>query len=357
MQKDCSGIGWVGREIAECPATSAPQPGIGPRGAGPRDTPGMELPEWLDQVVGNPRPRSSDHDTDRHGRDRVAESGRRELGEVVVRLREVGVRIVGHPELAGRLAAAGSRLPLALGNATVQNLNACEGLAMAAPDGRGVVTWEMFRGRALDSFVAHALHTGALAHPVEDLGSMWSAEERSEDLELLERFMADPLHESDLVDLASSAMSFGRCARWAPRAEVRIASVIEGALSLRGRVDVLFGGPGTDMPAAVVEVKSAGLHDSHFAQLRHYVMLAALRHGEMPAGAALWSPGTGLVPVPVTGSARSAAERVAVAADRLSELWLGGDAALTPGVHCRFCAIESTCPRAHDFEAPWDEDL
>lgn len=208
----------------------------------------------------------------------------------------------------------------------------------------------------MDSYVAHGLLAGPVGDAVGDLHSMWSAQERLEDIVLLERFAVDPSHAADLTDLAASAAFFTNCGPWVPRAEVSMGCTFGQVLSLRGRVDVVFGGPGTGHPAVLVEVKSGRLRDSHFAQLRHYVMLAALRHLEMPAAAALWSPGTGLVPVHVSGSAHSATERVVVAAGRLVELWLGREKDLTPGVHCRFCAAEASCPRAHDFESPWEED-
>lgn len=303
------------------------------------------LRDWLEATIGEPCVAGSPAEV-------VLDD---EADAVSVRLRELDAELAGLGGLRSRVVEAGMDLPLSLGNTAMQNLNDCEGLAVARAGEEQVTTWEMFRGRALDSYVAHAVSCGPVGDPVDDLRSMWSATERFDDLALLERFGADPSNVADLGGLAASVATFTNCTRWIPRSEVIMSCPFGAAFSLRGRVDVVFGGPGTGLPAVLVEVKSARLRDSHFAQLRHYVMLAALRHREMPAGAALWSPEAGLVPLHVSGSALSAAERMAVAAGRLVELWLGRDRVLTPGLHCRFCAAEQSCPKAHDYDDPWDE--
>lgn len=219
----------------------------------------------------------------------------------------------------------------------------------------------MFRGRALDAFVQHVLFAGPVADAVPDLRSMWVASESTEDLEMLERFTSGEagsggtgsggtaLNESaveDLVDLAAHAMVFSGSQPYAPRTEVRMGATFAGVLELRGRVDVLLGGPGTDLPAVLVEVKSGRIRDEHRAQLRHYVLLAALRHGEAPAGATLWSPESGLEPLHVHGVLASSAERVAAAVVSFAEISAGREPTLTPGAHCRFCPVNADCPVA-----------
>lgn len=263
--------------------------------------------------------------------------------------------------------AANADAELVLTDTTVRQLVACEGLTVAAASaGPTEVTWPMFRGRALDAFVEHVLFAGPVADAVTDLRSMWTASESSEDLVLLERFtsgepgsgdagsgdagtsgtVTDGSAVAELGDLAAHAMAFSGTGRWVPRTEVRMGARFDGWLELRGRVDVLFGGPGTGLPAVLVEVKSGRIRDEHRAQLRHYVLLAALRHGEVPAGAALWSPGTGLEPLHVHSVVASSAERVAAAVASIVGLGAGREPTLTPGMHCRFCPAAAECPVA-----------
>jgi hypothetical protein len=247
--------------------------------------------------------------------------------------------------------------PIVLTDSVVRRVVACEGLAVAAASTEPVeVTWPMFRGRALDAFVQHVLFAGPVADAVTDITSMWVASESIEDLELLERFTSGgtasgevAFNESaveDLASLATHAMAFSGTRPYAPRTEVRMAAAFAGVLELRGRADVLFGGPGTELPAVLVEVKSGRIRDEHRAQLRHYVLLAALRHGEAPAGATLWSPDAGLEPLHVPGVVASSAERVAAAVVSIAEISAGREPTLTPGVHCRFCPASVECPQA-----------
>lgn len=267
----------------------------------------------------------------------------------------------------GRSGGAGPDAPLVLTDTTVRHLVACEGLAFSAASvGPVDVTWPMFRGRALGAFVEHVLFAGPVADAVTDLRSMWAASESTEDLDDLERFApgrrgpggtgsggtdsaesdsAETVAE-DLAELAAHAMDFSGTRRWAPRTEVPMGAGFADVLELRGRVDVLFGGPGTDLPAVLIEVKSGRIRDEHRAQLRHYILLAAVRHGEPPTGAALWSPESGLEPLHVQGVVAGSAERVAVALAALTEMVAGGDPTLTPGAHCRFCPASVDCPVA-----------
>jgi hypothetical protein len=274
----------------------------------------------------------------------------------------------------GAPGVAATGPPVVLTDSVVRRLVACEGLAVAAASAAPVeVTWPMFRGRALDAFVQHVLFAGPVADAVPDLRSMWVASESTEDLEMLERFTSGKagsgeagsggtaLNESaveDLAGLAAHAMVFSGSQPYAPRTEVRMGVTFAGLLELRGRVDVLFGGPGTDLPAVLVEVKSGRIRDEHRAQLRHYILLAALRHGEAPAGAMLWSPESGLEPLHVPGVLASSAERVAAAVVSLAEISVGREPTLTPGVHCRFCPVTLECPLAwggsgDDEDATW----
>ncbi len=203
--------------------------------------------------------------------------------------------------------------PVSMTNATVGDLHRCEGLAVArAPrsrlaDGEAGSTWAALAGAALDAYVAHVVHEGPVADPVADLISMWCAQRRGSDVEDLLGMLedADPdvvsQRRERLSELSRAAAPFAVLAGWAPRVEVPVGCTIGGALALRGRVDVMLGGPGTGRPAVLIEVKSRDVRPDDHAQLRHYVMLSALRDGQMPAAAGVWSPGDTVADVLVSG--------------------------------------------------------
>lgn len=263
-----------------------------------------------------------------------------------------------------RLTEAAGQLddPVLLSDRAIGLLLACEGAAVAAatapPTG---TTWEMFRGRALDAFVEHVLFAGPVGDPAGDLEAMYLATESTEDLALLESHLGTPGAVADLAELAAGALAFSELRRWDARVQVTMAVELRAAGStaavLRGRPDVVLGGPGTPHPAVLIEVKSGLLREAHRAQLRHYVMLAALRNGAVPAAAALWSPVAGLEPMHVPGVVASAAERCAAALQKLAPLLTGTAPVLSPGLHCRFCVVADRCPAAHSFdpEARWSD--
>lgn len=249
-------------------------------------------------------------------------------------------------------AGGGCDPPVVLTDAIVQRLVTCEGSAVATASAEpSEVTWPMFRGRALDAFVEHVLFAGPVADATDALRSIWTARGSNGELASLDRFGASEEAASDLTELAAQAMAFSGTQRCLPRTEVRLGVTIEHVCELRGRADVLFGGPGTGLPAVLVEVKSGPLRDQHRAQLRHYVLLAALRHGEIPAGAALWSPVSGLEPLHLGGVLHSSAERVASAMDALGRLRAGEDPSLRPGTHCALCPARSGCRAASEHSA------
>ncbi|MGI9578893.1 MAG: CRISPR-associated protein Cas4 [Microthrixaceae bacterium] len=275
--------------------------------------------------------------------------------------------------LAG--AETGPALPLTISQQFVSSIHRCEQLAVQeAAGGHAGTGWKLFRGRALDAYVCHVIHAGPVADPVEDLRSHWAATDSPGDIEALDAHLstldrvadvdplavadavavADPLavdeRVADLALLASSAGAFGQLRAQSPRVEVTLAVEIEDSVRLPGRVDVLLGGPGTGAPAVLLEVKSGSHRSDHSAQLRHYVMLAALVHGHVPAAAALWYPSGQeaqspemCVEVPVGGAVTSSAMRVVAAMERLGELWDGRVPQRTAGPHCNWCSLADVC--------------
>jgi hypothetical protein len=264
-----------------------------------------------------------------------------------------------------RLDALGVRpWPINVTQRLVTSIHRCEQLAVEeSADSRETDSWEAFRGRALDAYVCHAIHAGAVADPVEDLRSHWIATDRPGDIEALDGHMAcadASAKSADLEALAARALEFSHLGDRVARVEVTLAATVDDSIRLPGRIDVLLDGPGTPRPAVLVEVKSTRPRADHAAQLRHYVMLAALVHGSMPAAAALWYPGDpasrspqSCVEVPVAGTVASSAKRVAGALSRLGELWQGRVPERSGGSHCTWCPLAAECPQARRGET-WE---
>lgn len=236
----------------------------------------------------------------------------------------------------------------------VATVHRCEELAVQEAGTVGSTdSWALLRGRALDAYVCHVIHSGAVADPVEDLRSHWSATNRPADIEALEAQLGDgdtAKMVEDLSLLAARAGAFGDVGEHAPRVEVSFAYTAGETIRLPGRIDVLLGGPGTEGPAALVEVKSGTPRSDHAAQLRHYVMLAALVHGRMPAAAAIWYPAgeaaespEQCLEVPVAGTVTSSAMRVVAALERVAELWEGRVPNRSGGPHCNWCPLSGDC--------------
>ena len=221
--------------------------------------------------------------------------------------------------------------------------------------------WDMFRGAALDAYVCHVIHSGPVADPVEDLRSFWIAADRPSELEDLDSLVADSrtagvdrdARLADLADLSARAGVFSHVRSRFPRVEVSIAPTLAATIRLPGRVDVMLGGPGTPAASVLIEVKSGRPHAEHTAQLRHYLLLAALVHGELPTAAAVWYPGGGeagaesvTLEVPVPGAVSSSARRVAGVVGLLAELWEGRVPGRRGGPHCNWCPLSGECAEA-----------
>jgi len=307
------------------------------RWAGPPvcDARGMRLREWLEEVEGRA---TLDPHEPAAARDRLEAAA----ADLAGSLQEIG----------------GVPWPLSVTNSVVADLHRCEGLAVARagadePKRHDGPDWRRLAGEALGAYVAHVLVEGPVAEAADDLASMWRAAGEWDRVDRLEAYLsaADPAaapRRAELDTLARAALAFDVDRGWVPRVELPIGTTVGGALALRGRVDVVLGGPGTGRPAVLVEVKSGGPHPEHHAQLRHYVLLAALRHGEMPAAAGVWYPDDSLVDVHVPGAAESSAERVAAMARRLAAFWEGAPPTLRAGAHCRWCPVADTCAAAAD---------
>jgi hypothetical protein len=141
---------------------------------------------------------------------------------------------------------------------------------------------------------------------------------------------------------------------WWPRVEeparVRLA---DGAVTFGGRLDVLLGGPPTDRPGLVVEVKSGRWHDAVRGDAHLYGLLVGLRDGVAPAAVLSVAAGDGATQLePLRAEVlRHAAERVAEALATAGRLAAGEAPEARPGSYCVHCPVRSSCPAAPEAAA------
>ncbi|HZM41354.1 MAG TPA: PD-(D/E)XK nuclease family protein [Acidimicrobiales bacterium] len=133
---------------------------------------------------------------------------------------------------------------------------------------------------------------------------------------------------------------------WWPRVEeparVRLA---EGAVTVSGRVDLIFGGPPTPRTTIVVEVKAGRWYDGMRADAHLYALLVALRDRRPPAAVVtVVADGTTQVEPVRPAVLDHAAERVEEALMVAAALAAGEVPAVHPGPHCPHCPARPGCP-------------
>jgi hypothetical protein len=148
------------------------------------------------------------------------------------------------------------------------------------------------------------------------------------------------------VDSLAAAWPRGIDAGWWPRVEeplrVRLAG---GAVALGGRLDLLLGGPPTDLPAVVVEVKGGTWYDGMRADGHLYALLVALRDGVPPAAVVtVVADGTTHVEPVRPAVLTTAADRIGEALRVAGSLAAGEPPATRPGGHCGHCPVRPDCP-------------
>jgi hypothetical protein len=132
---------------------------------------------------------------------------------------------------------------------------------------------------------------------------------------------------------------------WWPRVEeparVRLA---DGAVTVGGRVDLIFGGPPTPRPAVVVEVKAGRWYDGMRADAHLYALLVALRDRRPPAAVVtVVADGTTQVEPIRPAVLAHAAERVEEAMTVAAALAAGEAPAVHPGPYCPHCPARPGC--------------
>jgi hypothetical protein len=138
---------------------------------------------------------------------------------------------------------------------------------------------------------------------------------------------------------------------WWPRVEepvrVRLAG---GAVMVSGRLDLLLGGPPTDRPGVVVEVKGGRWYDGMRADGHLYALLVGLRDGVAPGAAVtVVSDGTTQVEPIRPAVLVTAADRVEQAIEVAVTLAAGEPPAAHPGTHCPHCPVRPDCPAGRDW--------
>jgi hypothetical protein len=138
---------------------------------------------------------------------------------------------------------------------------------------------------------------------------------------------------------------------WWPRVEepvrVRLAG---GAVVVSGRLDLLLGGPPTDRPAVVVEVKAGRWHDGMRADGHLYALLVSLRDGRPPAAiVTVVADGTTQVEPVRPAVLETAADRVEQALAVAAPIAAGEPPAARPGPHCTHCPVRQGCDVGRDW--------
>jgi hypothetical protein len=141
---------------------------------------------------------------------------------------------------------------------------------------------------------------------------------------------------------------------WWPRVEEPVrARLAGGAVTVSGRLDLVFGGPPTPRPAVVVEVKAGRWYDGMRADAHLYALLVALRDRRAPvAVVTVVADGTTQVEPIRPAVLVHAAERVEEALGVAAALASGEAPAVHPGPHCAHCPARPECPAGSAWRPP-----
>jgi hypothetical protein len=247
--------------------------------------------------------------------------------------------------------------PLRLAKGPVTWLLRCPRRALAAPDGTSANLRELAIGNIVDAgaklatlsrqpvtvdralaYLTAAGDTSVEQH-LDDLGPDAAAE-----------LLADAAARIEVLVATWPAID----GAWWPRVEeparVRLA---DGAVTFGGKLDVLLGGPPTELPGLVIEVKSGRWHDAVRGDAHLYGLLVGLRDGIAPAAVLSVAAGDGATQLePLRAEVlRHAAERVAEALATAGRLAAGEVPDARPGTYCSHCPLRATCAAARQVAA------
>ncbi len=147
---------------------------------------------------------------------------------------------------------------------------------------------------------------------------------------------------------------------WVARTQVPVAaSFAGGAVICEGRFDLELGGHPTELPGAIVDVKTGSHADAarseHADDLLIYALMASFRDGVAPSWVGTWHATRASLDVhPVgLGALETAAGRLLAAIGQLAELRAGRVATTRAGRQCQWCELRTTCPTCPaDLVAP-----
>ena len=247
--------------------------------------------------------------------------------------------------------------PLRLAKGPVTWLLRCPRRALAPPDGPGANQRELAIGNIVDAGAKLATLSRQPVTVERALGYLvatgdTSVEQHLDDLgaEATAELLADAATRLDVLVTTWPAID----GAWWPRVEepvrVRLAA---GAVTFGGRLDLLLGGPPTERPGLVVEVKSGRWHDAVRGDAHLYGLLVGLRDGVAPAAVLSIAAGDGATQLePLRAEVlRHAAERVAEALATAGRLAAGEAPEARPGSYCSHCPVRASCPAAQQVAA------
>jgi hypothetical protein len=237
--------------------------------------------------------------------------------------------------------------PLRLSKGTVTWLVRCPRRALAAEDGEGLAD-DLVLGLVVDA--AAKLATLGARRPITVQAAVAYLTAQG-----------DPAVADHLDDLGPSAAPVlreagARVARltgawpgidggWWPRVEEPVrARLAGGAVTVTGRLDVLLGGPPTDRPGVVVEVKGGRWYDGMRADGHLYALLVGLRDGLVPAAVVtVVADGTTHAERIRPALVRHAGERLELAIRAAAPVAAGEPPDARPGSHCSHCPARTDC--------------
>jgi hypothetical protein len=268
--------------------------------------------------------------------------------------------------IAAELADLALEPPLWLGKEKLKDHDRCAGLFDAKIAGAGAATPFEHGERSAtgvllhtaieievgvrDELDAHTLAAKAAERLVtreERFAEFWERTEPVErDLLLMETVRAIELFRASFPPLRELRGELTPMTEFRARAEL-----LDGALVLSGKVDLVLGRQPREDPAArrlVIDLKSAGAHPEYVEDLRFYALLLTLRLGVPPYRVASFflDSGEWQAEDVTEETLGRAVDRVVEAARTAAGLGDRRELELNPGPWCGWCPVAETCPAA-----------
>lgn len=251
--------------------------------------------------------------------------------------------------------------PLRLPKRRIADVLACERhvLATLDRDRASEPGPQTVLGMLLDRVVHRWIVRGTCDDPFPHAVAMLEAEGRLDAVRVCQGD-SGPWLEQNLAVRAAHVTEWGSIdPAWWPRIEHGATiTLAERRVVATIAVDLLVGGPGTDRPGVVLEVKSGMGHPGNLDDLRWYALVLALRDQVSPRLAGVWAADVpSFTPVPIGIDALwTAARRAARAIERLADLAHGAEPAERASFRCSWCPVAARCRAALDVADAATED-